>query len=369
MRSRPLALTFAVAASLAVLSWSVAHASIPDASVRETPEWSTPLDDPPWGLAADNDGAVVTTQETGVYLLDPQGGITWRTHVGSVTLGTPALDRDTVLVGGDHLVTALARRSGKQWWQYPAATPVTSLALGGGIAVVGDQEGTLTAYDERTGARRWSDHFDGRLWSGARVDVASSTVVAAWHSSPEAAVRALDLATGKLRWAQSIGVQTAAPLITRDEVVIASGDGNYHAGIAAFDLARGTPRWFDKVPASFEEAIEPAARGSDVVVVDHFGRVMMFDAATGKVRWQRATGYPLIETQMAITSNRVTLHTFSGDLFVLDRAAGRTVEHLDPKALKGYVLDTAVTSRRGRVCLLVALRLAAPYRVECRLLR
>ena len=64
-------------------------------------------------------------------------------------------------------------------------------------------------------------------------------------------------------------------------VVLAIGDGHRHARVEARDLATGERRWQTPVPASFEEAIEPAVDAGVVAVVDHFGVVSLLDLATG----------------------------------------------------------------------------------------
>ena len=99
-------------------------------------------------------------------------------------------------------------------------------------------------------------------------------------------MRVLDLRTGALRWEAPTATSTAAPALGRGVVVLAIGDGHRHARVEARDLATGERRWQTPVPASFEEAIEPAVDAGVVAVVDHFGVVSLLDLATGRIRWQ-----------------------------------------------------------------------------------
>jgi outer membrane protein assembly factor BamB len=328
--------------------------------------WTHEMRDGPWGIAVDREGVVVTTDMNDVQALDPAGRAHWTAHVESVVEGAPAISGDRVIVGGRGRVTALARADGRQRWSQPMGADVTSVAIARGLALVGDHDGTLAAFDARAGAPRWSVHFEGRLWSAARVDPAAGAVVATWHWSATPAVRAFDLATGALRWQAPTDGFTAAPVIQRGLVVVAVGDGNRHARVEARDLATGETRWSTTVPGSFEEAIEPAADARDVVVVDHLGVATLLDLTSGVVRWQHDVEYALIETHMSLTGRRVVFTSFSGDVFVLDRATGRVVSQQSARRLGGYPITTRATSWGGRPGLLVALRFDEPFRVELR---
>src|SRR5205823_1403019 len=209
--------------------------------------------------------------------------------------------RDAVVVGGTGAVVALSRTDGTRRWSSATAGAVHSLAVSGDTALAGDDTGTLTAFDLSAGAVRWSVGYPGALWSGARVDRATGAVVATWHQTGTPAVRVFDLATGALRWEAPTAAFTAAPVVHGGRVVLAIGDGDRHARVEARDLATGEVEWRTPVPASFEEAIEPAADDHAVVVVDHFGVVSLLDPATGQLRWQHDLAHALLDTTMALT--------------------------------------------------------------------
>ena len=234
---------------------------------------------------------------------------------------------------------------------------VHALAMSGAIALAGDRAGTLTAFDAATGAVRWSATFPGALWSAPRVDTATGAVVATWHQTDTPAVRVLDLRTGAPRWEAATATSTAAPVLGRGVVVLAIGDGHRHARVEARDLATGERRWQTPVPASFEEAIEPAVDAGAVAVVDHFGVVSLLDLATGRIRWQHDLAHALIATRMALTARRVVFSSFSGELFVLDRADGHLVTQLGRDRLGGYPVALRRAPWGPPARLLVALRL------------
>ncbi len=190
--------------------------------------------------------------------------------------------------------------------------PANSDAVAGETVLDGDDSGTLAALDARSGSERWSVRYPGALWSGARIDRASGAVVVTWHQSDAPAVRVLDLATGALRWEAPTARYTGAPSVHRGRVVLAIGDGNRHARVEARDLATGAVQWQTPVPASFEEAIEPAVDDHSVAVVDHFGVVTILDPETGKLRWQHDLADVLIATRAVLVGNRVAFTSYAG---------------------------------------------------------
>jgi outer membrane protein assembly factor BamB len=222
---------------------------------------------------------------------------------------------------------------------------------------VGDDSGTLTALDVASGTPRWSVQHPGALWSGARVDLAAGAVVATWHQSDEPAVRVFDLETGSLRWEAPTDRYTAAPTVRAGVVVLAIGDGNRHARVEARDLATGVRRWQTSVPASFEEAIEPAIAGRVVAVVDHFGVVSTFDLETGRLRWQHDLADVLLATRVMLTAKRVAFTSYAGVLHVLDARDGHIVAGIAPERLGGLPVATVRAPGPGPARVLLALRL------------
>jgi outer membrane protein assembly factor BamB len=344
------ALVTAVAAT-----WFVARPAF--GARADAVQWSAPVNDGPWDLAADTDGFVVTTSAQSVYLFTSDGRERWRVAVDDLAFGQPALGPDVAVVGGMHSVTALARADGTRRWQQPTGGSAYSLAVARDVVLVGDDSGALTAFDARTGTRRWSVTYPGSMWSGARVDQAAGAVVATWHQGDSPAVRVFDLSTGALRWEAPTGRYTAAPAVRAGAVVLAIGDGDRHARVEARDLGTGALRWQTRVPASFEEAIEPAVAGHTVAVVDHFGVVSVLDLASGRLRWQHDLADVLLETRVALTGGRVALTSYAGVLYVLDRRDGHLVERVSPARLGGLPVATEVAPGRAPGRLLVALRL------------
>jgi outer membrane protein assembly factor BamB len=354
MNARPIR-TIVVLVVAVATTWFVARPAFGDRA--DAVQWRASVKDGPSDLAADGNGLVVTTSSQSVYAFTRDGHLRWRVAVDDVGLGQPALSRDDVLVGGMASVTVLDRSDGSPKWDLPRAASANSLAIAGDTALVGDDSGTLAAFDLATGAPRWSVQYPGALWSGARSDPARGVVVATWHQSDSPAVRAFDLGTGTLRWEAPTGRYTAAPVVHAGRAVLAIGDGDRHARVEARDLTTGALQWQTPVPASFEEAIEPAADDRTVAVVDHFGVASLLDLASGRLRWQHDVADVLVATRVALTGRRVAFTSYAGVLYVLDRSDGHLVERTEPDRLGGLPVATAAAPRRAPGRLLVALRL------------
>jgi outer membrane protein assembly factor BamB len=360
--ARPLRTVVAIVVAVAA-TWFVARPA-PGASARGGVAWRAALEEGPSDLAADPDGVVVTTSAQSVYLLDARGKVRWRVPVTDQTFGQPALGTDVVVVGGTDAVSGLARTDGTLRWCLPRADAARSLAVSGDTVLVGDDSGTLAAVDATTGVPRWEVRYAGALWSGARVDVATGAVVATWHQSESPAVRVFDLATGVLRWEAPTDRFTGAPAVHGGRVVLAIGDGHRHARVEARDLATGDLRWQTVVPASFEEAIEPAVDDDAVAVVDHFGVASLLDPVTGKLRWQHDLADVLLAARVVLTGSRVAFTSYAGVLHVLDRRDGHELAALAPGRLGGLPVATTRSpwssggqGRGGGGDVLVAVRL------------
>ena len=338
-----------VAVLVVASTWFVARPAVAAGVV-----WRTVIDDGPSDLAADADGVVVTSNAQSVHLLDARGRLRWRVAPVDVGLGQPALGPDLVVVGGRTSITALARADGAERWIRPVAAPANSVTVVGETVLVGDDTGTLAALDAVTGRDRWTVQHPGALWSGARVDAESGSVVATWHQSESPAVRVFDLATGAVRWEAPTARYTAAPAVYGGRVVLAIGDGDRNARVEARDLATGSLQWQTPVPASFEEAIEPAVDDRGVAVVDHFGVVTLLDPATGRIRWQHDLADVLLATRVVLTGTRVAVTSYAGVLHVLDRRDGRVAQRLGPGRLGG--LPVAAAQQGNAVLLALRLR-------------
>ena len=217
------------------------------------------------------------------------------------------------------------------------------LAMSGAVALAGDRAGTLTAFDAASGAVRWSAHLPRRVVVGAprrHHARASSSPPGTRPTRP--AVRVLDLRTG----APAVGGADRPPRPPHPRSGAAwscspSATVNRHARVEARDLATGERALADAGPGVVRggdraRRRRPRGRG---------GRPLRCRLAARprhrRIRWQHDLAHALIATRMALTPRRVVFSSFSGDLFVLDRADGHLVARLGRDRLGGYPVATA----------------------------
>lgn len=132
----------------------------------------------------------------------------------------------------------------------------------GGLVVVAATDGALRAYDQATGAARWTAWCEGPIY-GTPTIVGGRVVVAAG----DGAIYAFSAADGKRRWRyrlaptpESISLYglpgspwpANAPVVVDSGVVYAVAGMPLSTGttVAAIDLATGSPRWAVRQPWS-----------------------------------------------------------------------------------------------------------------------
>lgn len=143
-------------------------------------------------------------------------------------------------------------------WKVSGPAVTSTPAIVDGIAYFGNWQGQLVAVNAKTGASVWSTQV---LPAGAVSQINSSPFVTddtVYVTGANAVVAAVERATGKIRWKETVDTQRSLMLWGSPIVV----DGVLIVGIGSFQVF---------LPAT------PAFRGN----------VVGIDAATGKLRWRR----------------------------------------------------------------------------------
>jgi outer membrane protein assembly factor BamB len=181
------------------------------------------------------------TVDGSLYALDATNGEhRWSAATGSVTASSPVVaDGRVIVAAAPNQLLALDAKSGTKLWGKVISTDMRSVAVGGGIAVVGSRPAGL-AY-----------------------------------------LVALDTATGDLRWRNTMA-PVLPPAIGDGTVYTNSGDG-----VDALDAGTGQQRWQFAATLS---VVQIAIAGDAVILCRADGDVIALDAATGQRRWQIATG-------------------------------------------------------------------------------
>jgi outer membrane protein assembly factor BamB len=147
-------------------------------------------------LTLRNFGNVVlaTTSERQVVAYSDLGIRLWQRELDEIAPSAPvrAGETDVVLVDLAGVVRRLALAGGTDVWQHRLGADVNlSPTVGGGIVVAMDRGGTVTALDEATGQRRWTEELEGK---GAGF-VGGTLVVL-----QDQTAHGLDPASGDRRW-------------------------------------------------------------------------------------------------------------------------------------------------------------------------
>ena len=187
-------------------------------------------------LGAFGNVILVTTSERRLVAYSDLGIRLWQRDLDEIA-PAPAVrvgDSDVVLTDLSGAVYRLALATGEPVWQHRLGADVTRPpAVGMGIVVAMDRGGTLTALDEATGQRRWTEELEGK---GAGF-VGGTLVVL-----QDQTAHGLDPVTGDRRWLRPfVGTFTeVAPLAdrlvlaTESATVLLDGTGQVTARLPGY---------------------------------------------------------------------------------------------------------------------------------------
>lgn len=227
------------------------------------------------------------------------GSLVWRTQLRSAVKSTPIVVRDLVVaveVAGD--VVGLSLVDGTEWWRAPSVDPLrrygwAEAVSDGQLVVIGDQT-HLRALDVATGEVRWerslSPHHN--LPCLAAPVIAGDTVLAGYWPWPPSFV-GLDLATGQPRWPDPLPDHAEARFATSAPVPLATPlldplTGDLFAPalgrVVRVDAGSGRERWSTPLSTAFNPAT-PVSTPDGIAIVDAGSGVLLLDREDGTVRW------------------------------------------------------------------------------------
>lgn len=228
---------------------------------------------------------------------------------------------------GTSSLVAMSLRSQERRWTVPLNdVSHTGVLIAAGTAIVGADDGTVTAVDLH-GRQRWTqdagDHVlapmaasDDLVFVSVRPETQGSAALVAlrtddgsqaWRYQPPGAV--LDLG--------GPSVVTDAPGGT--SVYVVGSD----ASLRDVDGADGSQRWAAPL-YSPTGGSPPAVPGDAVVVTDQFGTVYSFDRATGAERWRFATNRAAVGPPL-VTEATVIQPATDGTLSAISLASGHEI--------------------------------------------
>jgi outer membrane protein assembly factor BamB len=267
-----------------------------------------------------------------VVALDADSGkVLWRHVSGRCAWASPAVANGLVYQtfllrpptcdpgrGRAGMLVALDAASGRVRWRVALAPTESSPLVSNGLVYVGDWSGRVTAFDARTGARRWSVATGGAV-KGSVALAGRRAYVGAYDGR----LYGLDARTGRVLWHTSSpsrlgrrGAFYSTPAIAYGRIYLGSTDGSVYS----FGAVSGKLRWSHRTGGYVYGS--PAVWRGRILVGSYDGRFNALDAATGRVRWSFDAGAP-ISGSASVLGRIVYFSTLGERTFGLDAATGR----------------------------------------------
>ena len=210
----------------------------------------------------------------------------------------------------------------RQVWSFACgATVTTSPALAGNLVVVGDALGRVRALDLASGALRWEYLAQGPVHSTPAVD--GERVV---FGSADGMVHCLDTRDGSQLWSLAAqGPVLGAPAIDGGVVYIGASDGRFRA----IDLKTGEQTWEYDGVVGFVET-RPLVTQRKVIFGAWDSYLYALDATSGELLWRWSNGSPSIGLSPAAcwpvaTEGKVFIVAPDRFMTALETATGREV--------------------------------------------
>ena len=298
----------------------------------------------------------------GLYGIDrATGRIRWHARLDGDADGV-ALSGDRAIVGSDDgRVTAIDLQTGRPIWsvRVQGKAYASPLPLGDQV-IVGDASGTVRALGIADGALRWSAQLDGAIRGGASADEGAIYVVS---QSGEAAALGFD---GAPIWRERLSVVApsagltevyAAPMVAGSSLIVPfARDTTYGTpGVLAIDKRRGKLAWLakgDGVSDWGNVRMTPALTNGALIWAEPYsGDVVGLDATTGAVRFRRTVGPCFFPSWAApaAAGDVVYVPRIDGALYAVRASDGGVLwqVYLGDEQHIGPALPQAISAQRG----------------------
>ena len=304
---------------------------------------------PTTGRAAANDAAHVTmfrgdARHSGVSsaaMGEAFGGQRWRVQTGGPVRSTAAVVGGVVYVGsGDGCMYALDARTGERQWRFDAGSPIhSSPAVANGHVFFEAFDGSIVSVDASSGTLAWRVHTGPDLplaWGHESGDLYASSPAIAGNAlvigAGDGKVRAIELATGTVRWTFATeGRVRSSPAVDNGVVYVGSMDGSLYA----LALNDGSLKWrFDTHGRGLDSGhfgydrrtiqSSPAITGNLVVFGSRDGFLYAVDRSSGKQRWRFDHQISWVNVSPAVHQGAIYCGTSDGRFFQrVDAATGK----------------------------------------------
>ncbi len=262
---------------------------------------------------------LIGSYDARLHAIDPQtGGSLWQFTAGRGICSTPAVWRDTAIVGSeDSAIYGVALDSGRMRWRYRTNMPVRSspriVDASGGI-IIGSDDSYVYKLDPTTGTLLWRYRTYGPVRSSAALD---DTLVII--GSDDGFIYALAHDSGRQAWRFATGKPVlASPVVAQGVVVCGSLDGS----IYGLGVGYGEFRW--RLDTGGPVVASAATRGGRAYIGSSAGRFYALDIATGERVWEVPHG-GRITSSAVVTEHCVYYGGLDGAVYCLDRATGEVI--------------------------------------------
>lgn len=285
-----------------------------------------------------NGGTIYVANGGGtVAALDASSGNTiWSVGLEQRLISGPTVASGKLLIGSrDGHLLALSAASGEQLWSTRVSSEVIAPpAAGNGIAVVHTLDGRLVSYNLADGDRLWT--VDRSVPSLTMRGVSAPLVRGnrVYAGLDNGHVIALDLASGKMVWDQTIALPNGAtdlqrmvdidanPHFARNQLLAVSVGGK----LASLAPASGRVHWKADVASASGIASTPTA----VFTTDLDGVIRAFDRRTGAPLWrQNALKYRDLSAPV-IYNGYLVVGDYEGYLHWINLNSGEIVGRIQP---------------------------------------
>lgn len=223
----------------------------------------------------------------------------------------------------------------------------TGVLIAGGLAIVGADNGTVTAVDPATGKQTWTVDVGDHVLAPMAADATEVYACVRPETNGTAQLVALALSDGSEAWRyQPSGsvVDLGAPAVSTDggtsTVYLVSSD----AALRAIG-GNGTQQWAQPLYTATSGS-PPAVSADAVYVADQSGTVYAFDRSTGAEQWRFATNHGAVGAPV-VTTTAVLQPTSDGAVAAIAPDSGHQI-------WEGSVADSAVFGLAATPDLVVA---------------
>jgi outer membrane protein assembly factor BamB len=260
------------------------------------------------------------------------GQILWATRLGLQTgrVRAPSVNSFGVYVSNLNILFALDRRTGRAYWQKELnAIPSSPTAANEDLVMVGEATGKLHGFSLKV--------------KTANAEQIAGQPVEAWNWQTAGSVETRPLPAGRFvvfgsddgkvyvatadertmlyRFATGGAIGAGFGTLGTRTLLVPSADRNLYA----LDLMTTRVLWSYPSGAPIQQA--PLVAGNDIFAVNTAGLLTSVDPNSGTARWTTSTQGGRL---LSIGEKRIYLESHDEDLFIVDRATGKTIA--DPRA-------------------------------------